>query len=420
MKKILFLLLFPVCFYSFAQKTEACKCDLLKQSQDSIQNSYSKNEFTPVSVEEALKPRFSFVSVKFLDKYAQSEDILDSLEMKVNNASKNKVPDILLGSYKIRDSIRKIEFSKKIGDIPKPMIIKTGKIKKVKGILYVAKNKYYLRMSKDDGKTWKNYFTGLKARDNYFFKSNSKYPLWKDNNHIQVEADVVRLTRLPSFPSHPEPEFETIKNNALVTLNIKEIMKDSDQDGFNDLEELDLFTNPKSKDTDNDGIIDSEDHNPKYKSVNNDFTKLVQAILYGDYTFLEDSDPYLNEFIINLNTFEEDIKKQREDMKSYSSKDPKNFLDSFDFKVLVSDDENFRRIKPFEEKIIFLTSKEFQEHIQSASLNSYALHYSKIFKCDEKENTYILVFNGITRGESYLITKIPEGWRVKIIDSWIS
>jgi hypothetical protein len=58
--------------------------------------------------------------------------------------------------------------------------------------------------------------------------------------------------------------------------------------------------------------------------------------------------------------------------------------------------------------------------IQFSFLNSFTDRYSKIYPCDEKPDTYILVFNGITRGETYLITKISEGWRVKIIDSWIS
>ena len=420
MKKILLLVLFFTSLYAFAQKTEACKCDLLKQSQDSIRNYYSNNEFTPVPEETVLKPRYSFISVKYLDKYASSADIVDSLEIKINQAAKNKVPHLLLGSSKIRDSITRLEFSKKYGGIPKPLIIKTGTIKKVKGILYTINNNYYLKVSKDNGKTWKTYFTGLKVKDHYYFKSNSRYPLWKDNQHIQIEADIVRLVRLPKFRCSPEPQFEKIKNNALVTLNLKEIMKDSDQDGFNDLEEkFVLFTNPKSKDTDNDGIIDSKDSNPKYKSVNNDFTKLVQAILYGDYTFLEDSDPHLNEFIINLKTFDEDMKKQQQKLKSNVS-DPRDFSDSFDFNILVSDDENFRRIKPLEEKILFLTSKEFQSMIQLSFLNSFTDRYSKIYPCDEKPDTYILVFNGITRGETYLITRISEGWRVKIIDSWLS
>ncbi|MEJ5102801.1 hypothetical protein [Chryseobacterium sp. MYb328] len=47
------------------------------------------------------------------------------------------------------------------------------------------------------------------------------------------------------------PEYTVVKNNALLTLDLAEILKDSDGDGINDIEETQkLFTNPYSKDTD--------------------------------------------------------------------------------------------------------------------------------------------------------------------------
>ncbi|MEJ5102802.1 hypothetical protein [Chryseobacterium sp. MYb328] len=78
-------------------------------------------------------------------------------------------------------AIMQEEFSKKINDIPIPLIIKKEKFKGTIAILYttdsfLSKN-YYIKISKDNGKTWQNYFTGLVANHYYFLKSNSKYPL---------------------------------------------------------------------------------------------------------------------------------------------------------------------------------------------------------------------------------------------------
>ncbi|MCS3531117.1 hypothetical protein [Chryseobacterium sp. JUb7] len=422
-KTVLFFLLF-ICMYSTAQEMEPCQCNLLKKYQDSIKNSYSKHTFKPISKRKTLKPPFNFITVKYLNKHANLHDIIDSVKIKTDIARSRKKPDNsfeFFDDYEIHDSIQKIEYSKKYGDIPIPLIIKTGELGGVQAILYRTKSfrsRYYLRLSTDHGKTWRNYFTGLEERDNYIFKSNSKYPLWLDKSNIQIEADIVRLIKKETFPSG-EAKYETLKNNALVILNINDIIKDSDHDGINDLEEkLLLFTNPYSSDTDHDGISDFDDRNPRYKSVDNDFSKLAQGIRYGDYPLIENHNPRIDEFIVNLKTFEEDFRKQQENIQSYSSEREKSFLDTLDFLIIVTNDGNFRKIEPFDEKIVFLTSKEYSEYIKLKPDKFPFLHYSNIFKCDDDKNTYILIMDGTLIGETYFIKKILEGWHIKIGNRW--
>jgi hypothetical protein len=419
---VTFLLLF-ICSFYHAQEMEICKCDLLKKSEDSINAFYAKHKFKTISKKEALKPKYDYISVKYLKNYSKSQDIVDSLELKISNEISKIVPDTAYVSYKIRDSIERLEYSKKFGDIPKPVIIKTGKLHGAIAVLYQTRNvyhpKYYLRISYDEGKSWKNYYTGLEKSANYLFKTNSKYPLWKNKNSIQIEADIVRMIKEPLFPSSPLPTYETIKNNALITLNLKEIIKDSDDDGINDLEEKFVyFTNPLSADTDKDGIMDFDDENPRYKSLNNDFTKLVEILRFGDYPLLtNNSTVRMDEFITDLKTVHDDIQTQIEKQKSEFKPREKSLLDLLEFKVIVTNDENIRRMYTYGEKTIFLTSKEYSNYLKYNYGNNYC-NYSKIFKCHDKKDTYILTFDSLIIGETYIFIKIPEGWIVRIGNRW--
>lgn len=425
MKKYLITLLVLLSKFLTAQKSEICTCNLLKKSEDSVNTIHSKYKFRPVSKATARKPPFSFVSITYLQKSANSQNIVDSVEMKINNIVNKTIPDTLHDTYKIRDSIERLEYSKKYGDIPKPVIIKTGKLNGMLAILYRTRSyfqaKYYIRISKDNGETWKNYFTGLESNKNYIFKSNSQYPLWKDENNIQIEADIVRMIEEPGFPSRPEPEYEIVNNNALITLNLIEILKDSDHDGVNDLEEqLIYFTNPLSKDTDSDGISDFEDENPRYKNNDYDFTKLIEAIRFGDYPITENSDLTTDEFMVNVASVRKDIQNQMQSRESFSKPHINSFLDSLDLRVIATDDENIRRMKTYGEKTIFLTSNEYKKYSKYHYTISDHPYYSKIFKCDDKKDTYILMFDGLVSGETYIITKTPKGWLIKIVNRWMT
>ncbi|MFS4474090.1 hypothetical protein [Chryseobacterium sp. T20] len=421
MKQILSVFFFLLSIFSMAQDQEICKCEALKKAKDSLNNPYSYNYKT--TRKQALTRPFKFVSIQYLKKFSKSESLIDSLETKMASAESSATPDSLLGHYKLRDSIRNIEFAKQYGNIPWPLIVKTGQFNNIIAILYQNDSsfnaKYYLRISVDNGKTWKNYYTGMEKNNNYFFKNNSQFPLWKDRHHLQIEADIVRMTRPLTFP-HGEAEYEILRRNALVIININEIMKDSDDDGLNDLEEkMELFTDPLSKDTDSDGVPDSEDNNPKYKTIDNDFTKVLLAALYGEYDLIDNPDPLTIEFIVNLKTFKEDFASQMERYNS-TSNNKKSFIDMLQYNVIVTNDENLRRTDTLGKKIIFLTSKEFSKYIQQSFNNIYVHFYSKLFKCDDKKDTYILVHNGVSRGETYVITRIPEGWNIKVINHWMT
>ncbi len=378
----------------FSQETKACKCASLKKVQDSVKFIKSGTHFRPVSKEEALIPPFDYVSV-------QSLPLL----------KKRSLPD--------KSSVA-VDSSETIAEIPKNLIIKTGKLDNMYAILYTVdlytnSSQYYLKISQDYGKTWKNYFTGLTENNNYYFKINSRYPLWKDKNTLQIEGSIRRITQL-RYPLEM-PVYETIEDNSLISLHLNEIIKDSDGDGINDIKENRiLFTNPYAKDTDGDGINDAEDYNPRYKNLNNDFTKLLQGILYVYYPFVESSEPGHEEFNIPLATFDEDFKKQKEETPV-----PKNsFISSLRYKIIVTDDENLKRILPLNEKVIFLSPKEYEVYKSYNHIDTSEAYYSQLFQCDDLPYTYILWVDGTMTGYTYLIKRTAEGWNVQIIEHWIA
>ncbi|WP_131725527.1 MULTISPECIES: hypothetical protein [unclassified Chryseobacterium] len=393
--------------------------------EDSVQASYSTSEKLIENTKlksNALKKRFDFIKVQTVKNPASIDAVVDSLELEYNKAILNKVPDSILGFYKIEDSLSKLAFQRKYYEIPRPLIIKTGKIGRKIGILYVLKHSfnpaYYLKISNDEGKTWKNYFTGLYKESNFVFKSNSNFLLWKDENHFQIEADIVRMTEPLSLPGGG-PVYETVKNNALVVINLKEILKDSDEDGWNDLDEImNYFTNPFSKDSDRDGISDSEDLNPKYATVENDFTKIFEAIIYGNYTLLETEKAWEDAFEVDIENFKNDIKKQQEELNKQSSTRPKDFVDKLRVRIIVTDDENLLRINTYGEKVVFLTSKEYQEFQKTSPFNILVQRYSKMFKCLDLKDTYILEFDEVAYGKTYLIKKSKKGYIVTVVGGW--
>lgn len=140
----------------------------------------------------------------------------------------------------------------------------------------LAKNKYGLWLVEKINDLYKPYFLGL-TQNCYlqdFYGKNQKFI---ENNQFVMNGtlvDVQRLSRIPMLP-----KYDIIKDGISFTINLDDIRKDSDKDGFNDLFENFIGLNPNSADTDGDGISDFKDHNPKYKSENSKFTSMYELVV---------------------------------------------------------------------------------------------------------------------------------------------
>lgn len=119
------------------------------------------------------------------------------------------------------------------------------------------------------------YFLGL-SFSHYYLNEIQENPIIKDG-FLQVEGSLVKIIKVPGLPGHDD--YSAIDEGKLFKINVKDLMKDTDHDGYNDIFEKSFGLNPNKKDSDCDGINDFEDLNPMFKSENNKFTELYERLL---------------------------------------------------------------------------------------------------------------------------------------------
>lgn len=119
------------------------------------------------------------------------------------------------------------------------------------------------------------YFLGL-SFSHYYFNKIQNVPIVKDG-FFQIEGSLVKIVKVSGLPGYDD--YSAIEEGKLFKINLKDLLKDSDKDSYNDIFEKSFGYNPNSKDTDGDGINDFEDLNPLFKSEKNKFISLYEDLL---------------------------------------------------------------------------------------------------------------------------------------------
>ena len=122
------------------------------------------------------------------------------------------------------------------------------------------------------------YFLGLSFSHYYFNKIQEK-PIIQ-GEYFQIEGSLVKIIKVPGLPGYDD--YSAQEDGKLFKIKLKDLMKDTDKDGYNDIFEKNLGLNPDNQDTDSDGINDFEDMNPMYKSGKNKFTQLYELLLLNN------------------------------------------------------------------------------------------------------------------------------------------
>lgn len=373
---------------------------------DSISKKWKDYEFRPVDVEIAKKIPYVFINVEKINNAApiNKRDVFsnyyDSI-MDLNKKDRN--------NFEKFDSIMTIVENQKIGPIKKMSIVKEGRLSNKWGILYIDSKYddfiyggwgYWIAISNDNGKNWNQYYTGLTEKYYFYFKRNSKIPLWKDINTIEIESAIVRQK---SAVMHPIPaEYEIVEDNLAVEIDLSKIILDSDNDGLTDVAELKMLLNPNNPDTDGDGIIDSEDKNPRFKSCKTNKSIIYESLI-ENYSPDEKGKMYID--LSNPQTIKENIE---------------NSFDYDGISIFVTDNEDLQRIDLKKTTLIIMSSKEYQQYEKQYPSHFIKSNYSQMFKCDKKKDTYKIHTSYLTGGNTYLIKKTKEGWTISLIESWIS
>jgi hypothetical protein len=294
----------------------------------------------------------------------------------------------------------------KIGPIDKYDAIKYGNLKDNQAVIYTDnkfngcfEDGYWIALSNDNGKNWKRYYTGLIVNKNYYFKSNSKIPLWKNSNTIHVEAAKVKKISDRVIMLSPE-KFAMVKDSIAIELNIVKITKDSDSDGLTDIVEDIMLLNPNNPDTDGDRISDAKDKNPRFKSKKTAKSILYEVLMESHLYF--DTDSYQINFS-NLPKIKNNI----------FNKERKNLISIF-----VTDDKEVLGLELKNETLIIMSSKEYEKYKLKYPFSFSKRDYSKMFLCDGENSVYIIQKFSCSSGTNYLIKKNDTGWEVSFFGGY--
>ncbi|MBP2615273.1 hypothetical protein [Chryseobacterium jejuense] len=119
------------------------------------------------------------------------------------------------------------------------------------------------------------YFLGL-SFSHYYINKIQEQPMIKDG-FLQLEGSLVKIIKVGGLPGYDD--YSAIEDGKLFKINLKDLFKDSDNDGYNDIFEKSFGLNENNRDTDGDGVDDFNDLNPMFRSENNKFVQLYEMLL---------------------------------------------------------------------------------------------------------------------------------------------
>lgn len=292
---------------------------------------------------------------------------------------------------------------RKNGFAPKNQILKHYKDKDKWVVLFednaynrvVCGTGYWVAISYNKGQNWNYYYTGITENYPYVFKQNSQLPLMKNDSIMEIEC--VKVFREINDWIHPaQSKNILLKDSIYVSINLNEIIKDTDNDGITDVVEKRFLMNPDSNDTDGDGIRDGIDGNPRFKSRKSETGMIYQLLL---------EDNFSNKVNINKYCFDCNLLKQ------YSS-------DTYpsDIFILESNDPDIQQLYCQNQRIIVVDSVEYQDMIQRNIHNNMTDIYPDkgIFSIDQNIINYHLRY-GDTFFYTIQLRKIGRFWRFKTL-----
>ncbi|MDQ1161750.1 hypothetical protein QE422_002118 [Chryseobacterium sp. SORGH_AS 447] len=147
------------------------------------------------------------------------------------------------------------------------------------GIVYgIGENMFGYWLLEAKNNTADAYYLGLSQ----FTHLSKKQPEhFISGNKLVAYGSFIRISKSWGYPFGPQKE--AVKDWLVFEIDLANVKKDSDNDGFNDLFEKQVLLNPNSADTDQDGIPDFTDSNPLYRSEKSKFTDLYTLIIDRKY-----------------------------------------------------------------------------------------------------------------------------------------
>ena len=369
------------------------------KEQDKYYKKLDFKPFKPLSKKEILSYENEFFKLENLSKYSPFSDSL------YLTPYQDSVFAIMFNPEN-RDSMI-IPESNFIGNVEKSQILKYDKKGQIEAFIYVSskfENRFFgesgiwIAYSSNKGKSWDYYYTGIVQKQPIYVKWYSKIPLIKSENELQIEACLLRQLTPFSHPG-PGPIYEIVKDGLQLTFDLETLQRDSDNDGLTDIVETKFYTNLNNKDTDDDGIPDNLDLNPRYSIHRTNKTVIFESVLKGEIN------PFDTTGVI----------------KSSLEIPPINYVtDTTETVLIVTDSPDIQSIQPKSTRVIILSTKEYKKYSGKFRDELNKLSLTPLFKVDNEMNTFIFTRSFNTWGEEYLVKKTKKGWKILVISSWIS
>jgi hypothetical protein len=239
---------------------------------------------------------------------------------------------------------------------------------------------------------WRKYYTGLSENLPLHLKSDSKLNLIKNDNTLQIESALLRKIDSSGY-SDPEsgPAYEIVKDGIVTEFLIDSLIIDSDNDELTDIEERKMMLNPFSNDTDNDGINDYSDLNPRFQRKAND-TSLLYDYLLSKLNYMRNSDTLIKfEKYTDMNYFEK----------------------GFPTYLIITDNQDLQSVYPDDSRFIIMTPNEYEKHCNEYPLSFSRIYVTPLFKVNKLKNTYKLKVSFCSGGVYFLIIRTKDGWKIK-------
>ncbi|MBR4561679.1 MAG: thrombospondin type 3 repeat-containing protein [Bacteroidales bacterium] len=367
------------------------------REEDEYNKNYKYKHFEPLTEDQIKHYKNDFFDFKRIEDYTPYNDDLfmlpyldfpisyqDSVLHTENNAWFENTPRF-------------------IGQIDKRFILRYEKKGQIEAFVY-EEYAYgsplpglWVAYSTNSGSSWEYYYTGIVQKKPLFVKWYSNSPLINDNGDLQMEACLFIQDRTigPWGMEH----FKLAEDGLLLTFDLQTLRRDSDGDGLTDIVEAKFHTEPNNPDTDGDGIPDNLDLNPRFSLPRTDKTIVFEVVLNDD-----------ERLSFTWGGAYELIPLDEVTPPNYAT-------DTTPTLMIVSDDPNLLAVQPTHERIIFLTSEEYESEPRYYSDDLDGYRITPLFKADYLDDTFVFSMSS-TKGSSwesgYYATRTKEGWDIGV------
>ncbi|MFC3158159.1 hypothetical protein SAMN05443633_11035 [Chryseobacterium arachidis] len=212
----------------------------------------------------------------------------------------------------------------------------------------------------------KAYYIGFSK--NTYINRNQKEKFIQ-NNKLYLDGSFLTVKSKIRFA-----EMEAVKDYLTFEVNLADIKKDSDNDGYNDFFEKLIYLNPQSKDTDGDGISDFDDLNPLHKSEKGKFISLYEEIIDLDASIYCNSENH------------------------------------YSFELYDSDCEYFQKVNPQKRRVLILSGTQAYQ-LNDDYRNLLGTFYGRIKNGSDEKTFYIPYFKKSSGGR--IIAEYKNGkWSI--------